>query len=127
MDGAVPLPFARPDEPDVPTPMHGPSSGSGSGSVPMPTPAPNGPARLTPAAMTVPDITGSIPRVNPMSEATSLKTGLDALSDRDAATAISVRDSMARGSLDRQIMTWAIATSGLGTCRPARSPRHRSS
>ncbi|MDE1159245.1 MAG: lytic transglycosylase domain-containing protein [Neorhizobium sp.] len=114
MDGAVPLPFARPDEPDVPTPMRGPSSGS----IPLPTPAPmmsapNRPATVTPAAMTVPDITGSIPRVNPMSEATGLKTGLDALSDRDAATAMAVRDSMARGSLDRQIMTWAIATSGL--------------
>ncbi|MGF9692816.1 transglycosylase SLT domain-containing protein [Rhizobium sp. 0TCS1.26] len=81
-EGPAPLPYARPD-------------------------------RLTDAAMPTPEITGAIPRAVPdAAPITQLKTGLDALSDRDPATAIITRDGMARGSLDRHLLTWAIATSG---------------
>ncbi|KRB50236.1 lytic transglycosylase [Rhizobium sp. Root708] len=57
-------------------------------------------------------ITGAIPRgptVAPV--ASDLKTGLDALSARNPMQAIAVRDSMRSGTLDRHILTWAIAVS----------------
>ncbi len=41
-----------------------------------------------------------------------LKSGLDALSDNDPLQALSIRDRMGRGTLDRHILTWAIAVSG---------------
>ncbi len=41
-----------------------------------------------------------------------LKTGLDALSNKQPAAAIAVRDAMTEGTLDRHILTWAIAVSG---------------
>lgn len=43
---------------------------------------------------------------------TNLKTGLDALSDRQPAKAIAVRNGMPPGTLERHILTWAIAVSG---------------
>lgn len=57
-------------------------------------------------------ITGAIPRgptVAPV--ASDLKTGLDALSARNPLQAIAVRNSMKSGTLDRHILTWAIAVS----------------
>ncbi len=57
-------------------------------------------------------ITGAIPRgpaVAPV--ASDLKTGLDALSARNPLQAIAIRDSMKSGTLDRHILTWAIAVS----------------
>ena len=82
-------------------------------SVPVPAVKPLGfaPARATPPSF---ETTGAIPRsarlaaVNPQ-----LKAGLDALSDRDGAEAIAIRDRMPDG-LDRQMLTWSIAMSGLG-------------
>ncbi|MFQ0814854.1 lytic transglycosylase [Brucella anthropi] len=50
---------------------------------------------------------------NPAAIGGTLKSGLDALSSRDARSAIALRNAMPRGSLDRQILTWAIATSDL--------------
>lgn len=41
-----------------------------------------------------------------------LKVGLDALSNKQPTAAIAVRDAMAEGTLDRHILTWAIAVSG---------------
>jgi soluble lytic murein transglycosylase len=41
-----------------------------------------------------------------------LKAGLDALSNKQPAAAIAVRDAMTEGTLDRHILTWAIAVSG---------------
>lgn len=41
-----------------------------------------------------------------------LKAGLDALSNKQPAAAIAVRDAMLEGTLDRHILTWAIAVSG---------------
>ncbi len=92
-DGIVPLPFARPNAP---------------ASIPMPTQQ-----ALTPAAMPVPDITGSIPRANRPLASGALKSGLDALSDNKALEAIAYRDGLPSGSLDRRILTWAIANSGM--------------
>lgn len=57
------------------------------------------------------DVTGAIPAsVAPLIE--DLKSGLDALSNRKPAEAIAIRDGMASGTLDRHILTWAIAISG---------------
>ncbi|MCO5730842.1 lytic transglycosylase domain-containing protein [Rhizobium sp. SSA_523] len=81
---AIPLPFARPDNPA---------------------------ARAFPPSM----ITGAIPRpALPDAPQSLLKTGLDALSERNAAAALAARDGLAPGSLDRHLLTWAIVTSGLG-------------
>ncbi|MGK6312658.1 transglycosylase SLT domain-containing protein [Neorhizobium sp. DT-125] len=84
-DSVAPLPFVRPERPAT---------------VPMP------------AAMPVPDITGAIPRTGRLQPAVVLKEGLDALSDNDVAQALAIRNGLAEGSLDRHILTWAIATSG---------------
>lgn len=57
------------------------------------------------------DITGAIPAaVSPIQG--DLKVGLDALSDKDPGKAIAVRNGMREGTLDRHILTWAIAVSG---------------
>ncbi|MGA1829854.1 transglycosylase SLT domain-containing protein [Rhizobium wenxiniae] len=95
--GIVPLPFARPNAPI---------------SVPVPT-QPGSQAIPTPTAMPIPEITGSIPRLDRPLASSALKTGLDALSSNDAAQAIAARDSLPAGSLDRKILTWAIASSGM--------------
>ncbi|MCC8933656.1 lytic transglycosylase domain-containing protein [Rhizobium sp. 'Codium 1'] len=82
-------------------------------SVPVPAVKPLGfaPARATPPSF---ETTGAIPRgerlaaVNPQ-----LKAGLDALSNRNGAEAIAIRNRMP-DSLDRQMLTWSISMSGLG-------------
>jgi soluble lytic murein transglycosylase len=80
----APLPYVRPDAPSIPA-FSAPS----------------------------PEITGAIPRTaRPGGSITSLKTGLDALSSRDALRALAIRNGMTSGSLDRHILTWAIAVSG---------------
>ncbi len=79
--------------------------------VPLPYVKPNAPA--VPAFMPAsPEITGAIPRLNRPDDANQLKAGLDALSSRDTTRAIAVRNAMQTGSLDRHILTWAIAISG---------------
>ena len=58
-------------------------------------------------------ITSAIPRADSMQPVSAdLRDGLDALSNRDAASAIAARDRLPEGSLDRHILTWAIAVSG---------------
>jgi len=42
----------------------------------------------------------------------ALKSGLDALSNRQAAKALAIREGMRTDTLDRHILTWAIAVSG---------------
>jgi soluble lytic murein transglycosylase len=77
------------------------------GDIPVPTPRP-------PAVST--ETTSSVQRVNATASTTAsreLRSGLDALSDRDVNGARAIRDSMRRGTLDRHILTWAIALSGL--------------
>jgi soluble lytic murein transglycosylase len=59
------------------------------------------------------ETTGTIPRGERLASASpQLKSGLDALSDKDGARAISIRNRMPEG-LDRQMLTWSIAMSGL--------------
>ncbi|KQV63893.1 lytic transglycosylase domain-containing protein [Rhizobium sp. Root1220] len=79
--------------------------------LPVPTVKPIGflPQTSLPESIT----TGSIPRsqtVVPV--AGELKTGLDALAAKNPLQAIAVRNGMRLGTLDRHILTWAIATSG---------------
>jgi soluble lytic murein transglycosylase len=60
-------------------------------------------------------VTGSIPQSLGKFDApdiAALKHGLDALSARDIAEARQVRDGLPSGSLDRHILTWAIAVGG---------------
>lgn len=58
-------------------------------------------------------ITNAIPRAEPAQPASAdLRAGLDALSNRDPISAITARDRLPAGSLDRHILTWAIAVSG---------------
>ena len=58
-------------------------------------------------------ITNAIPRTDDLQPVSAdLRDGLDALSNRDAAAAIVARDRLPAGSLDRHILTWAIAVSG---------------
>ncbi len=83
-EGAVaPLPYVKPDAPTIPA--------------------------FVPAT---PEITGAIPRLNRPQDVADLKAGLDALSSRDTTRALSIRNAMSSGSLDRHILSWAIAVSG---------------
>ncbi|NTF06973.1 lytic transglycosylase domain-containing protein [Agrobacterium rubi] len=82
-DGVAPLPYVKPNAPAVPA--------------------------FLPAS---PDVTGSIIRPNVPLDVSDLKAGLDALSSRDAARAMSIRNALPVTSLDRHILTWAIAISG---------------
>ncbi|MGY5806362.1 lytic transglycosylase domain-containing protein [Rhizobium sp. LEGMi198b] len=69
----------------------------------------------TDVAMTMPDPlnTGSIPRGSAIAPVSGdLKAGLDALSNKNPMQALAIRNSMSQGTLDRHILTWAIATSG---------------
>ncbi|MGG6895917.1 lytic transglycosylase domain-containing protein [Rhizobium sp. BR 315] len=66
-------------------------------------------------AMTMPDpmSTASIPRGGPIAPINGdLKAGLDALSNKNPMQALAIRNGMSQGTLDRHILTWAIATSG---------------
>ncbi|TCL70168.1 lytic transglycosylase domain-containing protein [Rhizobium sp. BK251] len=79
--------------------------------IPVPDAKPLGfvPEVTSPASL----ITGSIPRSAPVAPVSGdLKAGLDALSSKDAQRALAVRDGMRPGTLDRHILTWAIAVSG---------------
>lgn len=94
---------------NVPTPLARPFASTAAPSSPMnlvaPSPRPASPDPL---------ITSSFSRVeNPAAVGGVLKDGLDALAAKDVASAIGLRNAMPRGSLDRQILTWVIATSGL--------------
>ncbi|MFT4181010.1 MAG: lytic transglycosylase domain-containing protein [Rhizobium sp.] len=71
--------------------------------------------KATDVAMTTTDplSTSSIPRgsaIAPLSG--DLKAGLDALSGKNPMQALAIRNGMGQGTLDRHILTWAIATSG---------------
>ncbi len=84
----------------------------------------------TDVAMTMPDPlnTGSIPRGSAIAPVSGdLKAGLDALSSKNPMQALAIRNSMGQGTLDRHILTWAIATSGQPGVPPAKLPRLRAS
>ncbi len=64
-----------------------------------------------PSGVSTTDVTGAIPAtISPIQG--DLKLGLDALSNKDPAKALAVRNGMREGTLDRHILTWAIAVSG---------------
>ena len=59
------------------------------------------------------EITGSITRTAaPVAASPLLKAGLDALTRDDLQAALAARDRLRSGTLDRHILTWAIAVSG---------------
>ncbi|MQB43659.1 lytic transglycosylase domain-containing protein [Rhizobium sp. ICMP 5592] len=72
-------------------------------------------SKTTDVAMSAPDPlnTGSIPRGTAVAPLNSdLKSGLDALSNKNPMQALAIRNGMGQGTLDRHILSWAIATSG---------------
>ncbi|MFN7027338.1 MAG: lytic transglycosylase domain-containing protein, partial [Pseudorhizobium sp.] len=79
------------------------------GAAPLPYAKPDSP---TAASFPMPLTTKSIPRTGRLTPAPVLKSGLDALSDGNAGRAIMIRNGLPPGSLERQVLTWAIATSG---------------
>ena len=94
---------------DVPTPLARPFAPTTTHQSPMNLVTPK-PRPATPD----PVVTSAVSRTeNPVAIGGTLNSGLDALSSRDVASAIAFRNGMPHGSLDRQILTWAIATSGL--------------
>ncbi len=98
---------SRPEE--VPTPLVRPFAPTTTHQSPMhlviPKPRPAAPDPL---------VTSAISRMdNPTAIGGALKNGLDALTAKNIAGAIAFRNGLPRGSLDRQILTWAIATSGI--------------
>ncbi|MCD2471782.1 transglycosylase SLT domain-containing protein [Jiella sp. MQZ9-1] len=89
--------------------------------VPMPTPmpievpVPRQPPEQVPASTTAftASIAGMRPSFDPVQPVQGeLKDGLQALSDRNAVKARAIREGMTPGSLDRDILTWAIALTG---------------
>lgn len=80
--------------------------------VPIPSPKPALPSAATASPPSL-EVTGAIPRTVRMNVANPLlKTGLDALSNKDGARAITIRNQLPEG-LDRHMLTWSIAMSGL--------------
>ncbi|WP_152599786.1 lytic transglycosylase domain-containing protein [Hoeflea sp. BAL378] len=78
------------------------------GAIPLPVPRP----------AVSSETTGAVPKPSLISDAAQpasreLKAGLEALGNGDAAAARTIRDTMAGGTLDHHILTWAIALSGL--------------
>ncbi|NEI69903.1 transglycosylase SLT domain-containing protein [Rhizobium lusitanum] len=65
------------------------------------------------AMATDPMSTAAIPRSGAIAPVSGdLKAGLDALSNKNPMQALAIRNGMGQGTLDRHILTWAIATSG---------------
>ncbi|WP_034854313.1 lytic transglycosylase domain-containing protein [Sinorhizobium sojae] len=85
------------------------SSAASEGRIPVPTGKPDISAKAGRVAFG--EVTAAIP-VATASRSAELKAGLDALSDRQPEKAIAVRNGMRVGTLDRHILTWAIAVSG---------------
>ncbi len=85
------------------------SSAASEGRIPVPTSKPDISAKI--GRLASGEITAAIPAAT-APHRTALKAGLDALSDRQPEKAIAVRDGMRIGTLDRHILTWAIAVSG---------------
>lgn len=81
-----------------------------SGTAPLPYAKPTTDMTI---GMPTPEVTGAIPRPSvTASVSASLKAGLDALSDKNPTQAIIIRNGMDKDTLDRHILTWALAVSG---------------
>lgn len=81
-------------------------AGPADGTAPLPF------QRPTPPSAAIGEITGSIPKANAPLADDRLKASLDALAARQAAQALAIRDTLRGDTLDRHILTWAIAVSG---------------
>lgn len=77
------------------------------GNIPVPVPRPE---LSEPAPQTA--VRSEAPASSRSANA-NLVAGLDALNDRDPDRARAIRDSMARSTIDRHILTWSIALSGI--------------
>lgn len=84
------------------------------GRIPVPTSRPEAPGKasaLAKAERVAAETTGAIAAaIAPLHG--DLKAGLDALSNRQADKALAIREGMRADTLDRHILTWAIAVSG---------------
>ena len=81
--------------------------------VPVPKSRPALEHSFTQNTIATTDHTSSIQRSNnPAAASGQLKKGLDALTGDEILQARQIRDSMPAGSLDRNVLTWAIAVSG---------------
>ena len=87
----IPVPISRPDY-------------SSTGSIKPAQTSPN--RQIVQAPVSV----GSTPSIS--ASRGSLRQGLEAISKKDISKALSIRQGMAGGSLDRKILAWAIALSG---------------
>ncbi|TCQ28855.1 soluble lytic murein transglycosylase [Rhizobium sp. PP-CC-3G-465] len=96
----VPLPLSRP-------PLSRPTAVASAAEAFVPVP--KAPAAFS--GMTDGGMTGAIPRSTIPASVAALKDGLDALTNRDPVRAIAVRNAMGDDTLDRHILTWAIAQS----------------
>lgn len=76
-----------------------------SGAIPLPVAKPGAVSSETTASVLKSNITAPA--------SLELKAGLEAIGNKDAGRARSIRDSMTRNTLDHHILTWAIAVSGL--------------
>jgi len=56
--------------------------------------------------------TAAIPQIGKPVVSSSLKAGLEALGRNEIGKAVAMRNKMARGSLERGILNWSLATSG---------------
>ncbi|WP_075629210.1 lytic transglycosylase domain-containing protein [Xaviernesmea oryzae] len=93
------------------------ASAAGGGSLPVPARRPSSVSDAVTAQVDFPastssETTGAIPARTVIAQS-MLKDGLDAISARNPTRALAVRDSLPKGSLDRHILTWALARSGL--------------
>lgn len=107
----VPVPTPRPGNLGLP-----PIEGATDAIRPAPPVAPQAApasARATPRATTSEtNIPSSGKRANATAISGSLKSGLDALSDKNTARALGIRAGLPAGSLERKALAWAIALSG---------------
>ncbi|MEP3439274.1 MAG: lytic transglycosylase domain-containing protein, partial [Hoeflea sp.] len=78
------------------------------GAIPLPAPRPSVSSETT-AAVPKPDLISG--KATPASR--ELKAGLELLGNGDTGKARKIRDAMPRNTLDHDILTWAIALSGL--------------
>lgn len=108
--GQINAAYAQSSSPtDVPTPLARPFAPTSSRESPINLVTP----KARPATPD-PVITSSFRRGdNPATINGTLKAGLDALYARDVVGALAYRNGMTQGSLDHQILTWSIATSGM--------------
>ena len=85
--------------------------------VPVPTPRPDVDAAAQAAAGAAGAVAAVARQVETARDAGTLRSGLDALAKGDAAGAAAARAKLAAGTLDHEILSWAIALSGGASSR----------